>query len=174
MALNCMGVREENERRYGTDTARIGPMLMASRYDGTHFLYELLQNGEAAMAQRKHPTDRRSIQFHLTEQRLLQRHFGKPFDDEYVRGISRIAESSKDLTAIGRFGICFKSVYAFTDRPELHSAAEHFAIETCLWPVEIPAPTTVQSPDRSPSCPREIHPTLSRFQTACSGSEHAA
>jgi hypothetical protein len=42
---------------------------------------------------------------------------------------------SRDLTAIGRFGIGFKSVYAFTDRPEIHSGAEDFAIEGYIRPV---------------------------------------
>ncbi len=42
---------------------------------------------------------------------------------------------TKDLTAIGRFGIGFKSVYAFTDRPEVHSGTEAFAIESFVWPV---------------------------------------
>src|SRR5207249_2822007 len=63
---------------------------------------------------------------------------GKPFDNRDVRGICGIAESTKDLTAIGRFGIGFKSVYAFTDRPEVHSGDESFAIESFVWPTAVP------------------------------------
>ncbi|MCH7831938.1 MAG: hypothetical protein IIC55_03605 [Proteobacteria bacterium] len=40
---------------------------------------------------------------------------------------------------IGRFGIGFKSVYAFTDCPEIHSGDEHFAIESFVWPKGIPS-----------------------------------
>ena len=45
-----------------------------------------------------------------------------------------IGESTKELTDIGRFGIGFKSVYAFTDNPEIHSGQEHFAIDSYVWP----------------------------------------
>ena len=39
-----------------------------------------------------------------------------------------------ELTAIGRFGIGFKSVYALTDSPEVYSGSEHFAIDSFVWP----------------------------------------
>ena len=48
-----------------------------------------------------------------------------------------IDESTKGLTAIGRFGIGFKSVYAFSDRPEVHSGSEAFAVESFVWPVAV-------------------------------------
>ena len=138
MGLDYKSIREENEKKYGTDIGRIGRMLLADRYDDrTHFLFELLQNAEDALALRTTPTTRRSIRFHLTHDCLRVTHCGKPFDEGDVRGICGIAESSKGLTSIGRFGIGFKSVYAFTDRPEVHSGDEHFAIESFVWPVEI-------------------------------------
>lgn len=34
MASDYAAIRAENQRRYGTDIARIGPMLLADRYDG--------------------------------------------------------------------------------------------------------------------------------------------
>ena len=66
--------------------------------------------------------------------------FGAPFDEADVRGICGIAQSTKatDLTEIGRFGIGFKSVYAFTDQPEVHSGDEDFAIESYVWPKAVP------------------------------------
>ena len=76
----------------------------------------------------------RSVKFLLDSEGLTISHFGKPFDESDVRGICGIAESTKELTDIGRFGIGFKSVYAFTDRPEIHSGGEHFAIESYVWP----------------------------------------
>ncbi len=174
VTLNYQAIRAENEGRYGTDIGRIGPMLLANRYDDrTHFLYELLQNAEDAVAELHEATERRSVRFQLTGEQLLMRHFGKLFDEKDVRGICGIAESSKniDFTTIGRFGIGFKSVYAFTDRPEVHSGTERFAIESFVWPVEITAPCVDQGPDetliilplRDPSDTVEIQSGLHRL-----------
>jgi hypothetical protein len=136
MACDYQAIRRDNVRRYGTDIGRIGPMLLADRYDDrTHFIYELLQNAEDALAKRRPWSGRRSVGFLLRPSDLRVSHFGKSFDEADVRGICGIAESTKDLTAIGRFGIGFKSVYAFTDRPEVHSGDESFAIESFVWPV---------------------------------------
>jgi hypothetical protein len=45
MASDYIEIRQCNRQRYGTDIGRIGPMLLADRYDDrTHFIYELLQN----------------------------------------------------------------------------------------------------------------------------------
>lgn len=138
MASDYQAIRLENQRRYGTDIGRIGPMLLADRYDDrTHFIFELLQNAEDALARRDGWQGSRAVSFHLTEKALRVSHFGLPFDERDVRGICGIAESTKDLTAIGRFGIGFKSVYAFTDRPRIHSGAEDFAIENFVWPVAV-------------------------------------
>lgn len=136
MASDYTSIRADNERRYGTDIGRIGPMLLADRYDDrTHFIFELLQNAEDALARRTDWNGQRSVRFRLDNHELRVSHFGKPFDEADVRGICGIAEGTKDLTAIGRFGIGFKSVYAFTDRPKIHSGAEDFAVENFVWPV---------------------------------------
>ncbi len=121
--------------RFGTDIGRIGQMLLADRYDDrTHFIFELLQNTEDALARRNRRDGPRSVAFKLSPSALTVSHFGALFSEEDVRSICGIAESTKDLTAIGRFGIGFKSVYAFTDCPEIHSGDEHFAIESFVWP----------------------------------------
>jgi hypothetical protein len=139
MASDYNAIRADNERRYGTDIGRIGPMLLADRYDDrTHFIFELLQNAEDALARRGQWQGARAVSFQLTETQLRVSHFGQPFNEADVRGICGIAESTKELTAIGRFGIGFKSVYAITDRPEVHSGSEAFAIESFVWPVEVP------------------------------------
>src|SRR5437773_2839214 len=140
MASTYDAIRADNERRYGTDIGRIGPMLLADRYDDrTHFIFELLQNAEDALARRPDWGGQRSVRFHLTHDKLSVSHFGKPFDEADVRGICGIAESTKELTAIGRFGIGFKSVYALTNRPEIHSGDEDFAIESFVWPIAGPS-----------------------------------
>ena len=58
-----------------------------------------------------------------------------------------IAKSTKDIQAIGRFGIGFKSVYAFTDRPEIHSGSEAFTIKSYVR--SFPAPARKRKPDEA-------------------------
>ena len=139
MPSDYKAIRANNERGYGTYIPRIGQMLLVDRYDDrTHFIYELLQNAEDALARRAGWAGSRAIKFSLDAENLSLSHFGQPFDDRDVRGICGIAESSKELTAIGRFGIGFKSVYAYTSRPEVHSGNEDFAIESFVWPSAAP------------------------------------
>ncbi len=136
MTSNYHEIHSENERRYGTDIGRIGPMLLTNRYDDrTHFIFELLQNAEDALARRNGWDGEKSISFLLSDGNLKISHYGEPFSEPDVRGICGIDESTKELTDIGTFGIGFKSVYAFTDRPEVHSGEEDFAIENFVWPV---------------------------------------
>ena len=138
-------IRQDNRKRYGTDIGRIGEHLLANRYgERTHFIYELLQNAEDALNRRTGSDERRGVSFDLTSIGLRVSHFGIPFDENDVRGVCGIADSTKDLTEIGRFGIGFKSVFAFTDRPEIHSGPEAFAIESYVWPSAIDPVTRQQ------------------------------
>lgn len=142
MASDYRAIHREHETRYGTGVGEYGDKLLPHRYgDRTHFIYELLQNAEDALARRRGWNGPRSIQFRISPRELRVRHFGLPFDEADVRGICGIGESTKDagLTEIGRFGIGFKSVYAFTDRPEVHSGPEDFAIEHYVLPAAAPA-----------------------------------
>lgn len=135
VASNYEAIREENLVRYGTDIARTGRMLLADRYDDrTHFIFELLQNAETALGRRGDWTGQRKVSFMLENEVLTLSHFGKPFDGADVRGVCGIGESTADQFAIGRFGIGFKSVYTFTDCPEIHSGHEHFAIRNYVQP----------------------------------------
>jgi hypothetical protein len=149
-------IRAENITRYGTDTAVLD--LLGQLYsDRTHFIFELIQNAEDAGA--------RELAFELFDDRLEVRHDGRPFTEADVRGICGVGDSAKagDLTAIGRFGIGFKSVYAYTQTPSVHSPdkhspgehspgehspgehspGEHFRIENYVRPVAI-------APDEAP------------------------
>src|SRR5258708_18572035 len=140
MTSDYAAIKKENVSRYGTDIGRIGPMLLANRYDDrSHFIFELLQNAEDALNRRGGWRGSHAVSFSLSAMDLRVSHFGRPFDNSDVRGICGIAESTKDLTAIGRFGIGFKSVYAFTERPEVHSGEEAFAIDNFVWPTKVSA-----------------------------------
>ncbi len=139
MASDYNAIRAENQHEYGAGIGRIGHMLLANRYaDRTHFIFELLQNAEDALSRRRGGHGSRAVTFTLESDSLRVSHFGEPFNEADVRGICGIGESTKDFTAIGRFGIGFKSVYAFTERPEIHSGVEDFAIEKFVWPVALP------------------------------------
>lgn len=136
MASDYQAIRSDNVLDYGREIHRYGPLLLADRYDDrTHFIFELLQNAEDALARRPYDWQgSRAASFLLKDCTLRFSHFGKPFDEADVRGICGIATNTKDPAAIGRFGIGFKSVYAFTDRPEIHSRKEDFAIESYVLP----------------------------------------
>jgi len=85
MGVDYDSIRAENKRRYGTDIGRIGPMLLADRYDDrAHFIYELLQNAEDALARRARSKAPRSITFALSPNALRVSHFGAPFTEADV------------------------------------------------------------------------------------------
>jgi len=106
--------------------------------DRTHFIFELLQNAEDALGRRgDNWRGSREVTFALAPDSLMLRHFGEPFNGADVRSVCSYAESTKDERSIGRFGIGFKSVYAFTDRPEIHSGDEDFAIESYVFPKRV-------------------------------------
>ena len=129
MPTNYQKIKEENIKKYGTDIDRYGPVLLAKLYsDRTHFVYELLQNAEDAKAT--------WVNFHLFKDRLEFRHNGRIFNSDDVRGICGLVESTKkeDLTQIGKFGIGFKSVYAYTRTPKIYSGQESFFIEYYVLP----------------------------------------
>ena len=130
----------ENEKKYGTDVGRFGPRLLGDLYaERAHFVFELLQNAEDALNRRGGPGGSRSVRFEVAGDCVRLSHFGVPFTEEDVRAVCGLAESTKegDLTTIGRFGIGFKSVYAVTDRPEIHSGDEHFAVKDYVHPLPI-------------------------------------
>ena len=81
----------------------------------------------------------RTVAFQLHRDRLEVRHYGQAFDEQDVRGVSDILKGTKhnELDQIGKFGIGFKSVYAFTASPEIHSGEEHFRIERYIRPCAI-------------------------------------
>ncbi len=139
MPADYTKIREENIARYGWDTAVLD--LLGQLYsERTHFIFELIQNAEDAGAT--------ELAFELFGDRLELRHDGRPFTEADVRGVVGVGKSGKsgDLTAIGKFGIGFKSVYAYTTSPRVYSGGEHFGIENYVRPFPV-EPLPVAPPE---------------------------
>lgn len=140
MPCDYKAISHKSNERYGTDGARKLGEILARLYDKqTHFIFELLQNAEDALARRKEWEGSRAVRFDLNETSLRVSHYGDPFNDADVWAICDFDESTKEFNEIGQFGIGFKSVYEFTDRPEIHSGSEDFAIEKFVKPVKVSA-----------------------------------
>ena len=109
--------------------------LLSELYpDNAHFIYELLQNAEDALAT--------TVNFVLTDDRLTVTHDGqRPFSLSDIESITGIGNSTKrdDPTQIGKFGVGFKAVFAYTTRPQVLSGMHAFAIEDLF----VPTPLTV-------------------------------
>jgi len=97
--------------------------------DNAHFIFELLQNAEDARAQ--------EVRFILHEDRVEFEHDGdRLFSIANVDAITSIGFSSKrdDATNIGKFGVGFKAVFAYTETPEVESGKFHFRILDMVVP----------------------------------------
>lgn len=113
--------------------------LLAELYpDNAHFIYELLQNAEDARAT--------FVEFELSNKALTVIHDGaRAFSLDDIESITGIGNSTKkdDETQIGKFGVGFKAVFAYTTRPEIRSGNFAFAIANLFVPelVDGSAPT---------------------------------
>jgi hypothetical protein len=97
--------------------------------DNAHFIYELLQNAE--------DTEAKNVRFTLSGSAVEFEHDGKRnFSFSDVESITSIANSNKrdEPTKIGKFGVGFKAVFAYTDAPEIHSGDFHFRINDLVIP----------------------------------------
>lgn len=100
--------------------------------DEAHFIYELLQNAEDAGAT--------EVEFVIKKTKLVFAHNGtRFFDTDDINAITNIAHSTKkdNYVQAGKFGIGFKSVYAFTETPSIYCDSINFKIEKLLLPTEI-------------------------------------
>lgn len=104
--------------------------LLSELYpDNAHFIYELLQNAEDARAT--------VVEFQLADDSLTVSHNGaRPFTLLDIESITGIGKSTKkdDETQIGKFGVGFKAVFAYTTRPEIRSGDFSFAITDLFVP----------------------------------------
>lgn len=104
--------------------------LLSDLYpDKAHFIYELFQNAEDAKAELCRLT--------LSKNDLDFEHDGtRLFSEENVKAITSFGNSTKreDPTSIGKFGVGFKAVFAYTNTPEIHSGIFHFRIHDLVVP----------------------------------------
>jgi len=140
MPIDYEKIRLDNIREYGEGLRHLE--LLGKLYtDRTHFIFELLQNAEDACERDKTRglNKKYYIKFHLLTNKLIVEHNGIPFNEHDVRGICGIASGTKseDLTQIGKFGIGFKSVYAYTKTPQIYSGSEAFQVEYYVRPCAI-------------------------------------
>ena len=94
-----------------------------------HFVFELIQNAEDC--------DAEEILFDLKKDKLFFQHNGKKlFTLENIDAITNIGNSTKDENGnnIGKFGVGFKSVFEYTNTPEVHSGNFHFTIQDMYIP----------------------------------------
>lgn len=133
MPSDYKAITEYNEDQLGKDTA--SRKTQVSMYsDPTHFVYEILQNADDYGAT--------EVLFKLSKDDIVIEHNGEPFEKEHVRAITYFGKSTsrEDLVKTGRFGIGFKSVFAFTATPVIISGSEHFQIYGLYRVREYPYP----------------------------------
>jgi hypothetical protein len=104
------------------------PILSGQYSDSSHFVYEIIQNAEDAKA--------KFVDFNLFPDRLEITHNGMPFNFKDVESITGVGLSTKteDITAIGEFGVGFKSVFAITQSPTIQSGDFNFTIKNFVVP----------------------------------------
>ncbi|WP_341325881.1 hypothetical protein [Methylotuvimicrobium sp. KM2] len=138
MTTDYESIRHKNIKEYGEGSRHLSYLsdIYTTR---THFIFEILQNAEDALKERSAGSPSGYVYFNLYEDRLEISHNGMPFSEKNVIGICGIGEGTKagDYTQIGKFGIGFKSVYAFTFFPQIHSGDEHFEIRRFVEPYNI-------------------------------------
>jgi hypothetical protein len=101
--------------------------------DSAHFIYELLQNAEDTGATQAH--------FALGKDGLIFEHNGRPFEPNDIAAITDIGEGTKagDDDKIGRFGVGFKAVFAYSETPHIWSPTFSFKITELVLPSELPS-----------------------------------
>jgi len=133
-------------RRRGED-ASFKELLTNLYPHKAHFIFELLQNAEDARDKNVIKSAGASVvRFVLNESSLEFEHNGDGlFSYSDVKAITSFSGKStkiNDPTSIGKFGIGFKSVFAYTNTPEIHSGEFHFRIHDLV----VPEPNGVTRP----------------------------
>lgn len=135
MPTDYRAVSAYNEEMLGKD--RASRMSQVSMYaDTAHFVYEILQNADDAGAT--------EVVFEVLDDRLVIEHNGNPFTSDDVKAISYFGKGKTDITKIGHFGLGFKSVFAYTASPRVHSGNESFEITDLYTLRAVPLPADLK------------------------------
>lgn len=99
--------------------------------DNAHFIYELLQNSE--------DTEATEVKFILKKNELVFQHNGRDFDFKNIEAITSIGQGTKrdDVNKIGKFGVGFKAIFAYTSTPHIYSNNFCFLIDDLVIPKKI-------------------------------------
>lgn len=110
--------------------------------DSAHFIYELLQNAE--------DTGASEAKFTLSKSGLVFEHDGRPFEDKDIYAITDIGEGTKagDEDKIGRFGVGFKAVFAYSESPHIWSPSFSFKITDLVLPSHLDSKTELGNKTR--------------------------
>ena len=86
-----------HERDWKDETIRANQRLADMYGDPTHFILELLQNAEDALKRRTASwKGSRSVSFNLLKSEIRVEHFGRPFNEKDVKGITVTLSSTKE------------------------------------------------------------------------------
>ena len=135
--------REESAKMLEKPSMRGIKNSVVEKYsDQAHFIYELLQNADDALAT--------NVRFILEPNRLIfahngTRHFSvtNPADEERdsqdgklgdINSITSIANSNKTESSIGKFGVGFKAVFQYTSTPHIYDPEFRFRIDRFIVP----------------------------------------
>jgi len=124
--------------------------------DSAHFIFELLQNAE--------DTGATEVGFDIRSDCLSFEHNGRPFSEADILGITDVGEGTKfdDVDTIGRFGVGFKAVFAYTESPRVWSPTYSFEINELVLPSlmsdrsDLQGKTRFDFPFNNPKKPREV------------------
>ena len=124
--------------------------------DSAHFIFELLQNAEDVGAT--------EVDFELYSDCLSFEHNGRPFSEADILGITNIGKGAKfdDVDTIGRFGVGFKAVFAYTESPRIWSPTSSFEINGLVLPsllsdrTDLNGKTRFEFPFNNPKKPSDV------------------
>jgi signal transduction histidine kinase len=144
---NALFKKLQENRREAADILE-RPSLKGVKYsvvekysEQAHFIYELLQNADDVKA--------KNVKFILDKEGLIFIHDGEikfnvtnpdeEIDESkplgHINAITSIGNSSKTDLQIGKFGVGFKSVFQYTNNPEIYEDEFKFYIDRFIVPI---------------------------------------